>query len=304
MTIPTRIIVTGGSGFVGRRLVKKLREDKNNDVWAPTHDDCDLLSAIAVRRLFEEVKPHLVYHLAARVGGIGANQLYPAAFFHDNMLMGMNVLEQGRYLVDKTVLVGTVCSYPKFTPTPFKEDNLWDGFPEETNAPYGIAKKALLVMAQAYRQQYGHQAIMVLPANMYGPGDSTDLATNHVIPAMIRKFVDAKDAPVTLWGDGSPTREFLYVDDCVEGLMLAAERYNDPEPVNLGTGCEISMFELAEMIKIHCGSKSEIIWDASRPNGQPRRVLDTSRAKAFGFTAKTSLSKGLDRTIAWYGARP
>jgi GDP-L-fucose synthase len=244
-------------------------------------------------------------HLAASVGGIGANRRHPGRFFYDNMAMGLNVLESARvHGTAKVVVAGTICAYPKFTPVPFREDDLWNGYPEETNAPYGIAKKSLLVMAQAYRQEYGSNFVMVFPVNLYGPRDNFDLEDSHVIPAMIRKFIDAQargESFVTLWGDGSPTREFLFVEDCAEGLALAAERYDDPDPVNLGAGFEISMRELAETIARASGFSGEVRWDGSRPNGQPRRMLDVERARErFGFTARTPFAEGLRRTIAWY----
>ncbi len=244
-------------------------------------------------------------HLAASVGGIGANRRHPGKFFYDNMAMGLNVLECARtHGTAKVVVAGTICAYPKFTPVPFREDDLWNGYPEETNAPYGIAKKSLLVMAQAYRQEYGSNFVMVFPVNLYGPRDNFDLEDSHVIPAMIRKFIDAQargESHVTLWGDGTPTREFLFVEDCAEGLALAAERYDDADPVNLGAGFEISMGELALTIARACGFTGEVRWDANRPNGQPRRMLDVERARErFGFTARTSLQEGLRRTIAWY----
>lgn len=303
-----RVIVTGGAGFLGLHLVERLRERACAAIHVPRTADCDLLDAASVKRLYDEVKPDVVFHLAARVGGIGANQKNPGVYFHDNMLMGLNVLEQARLArVPKTVMVGTICAYPKFAPIPFREDALWDGFPEETNAPYGVAKKALIVMADAYRQQYGMNAICLLPVNLYGPGDNFDLETSHVIPAMIRKFVEARarrEQHVVLWGDGSPTREFLYVEDCAEALLLAAERYDSSEPCNVGAGFEISMRELAERIAALTGFEGELRWDSTRPNGQPRRMLDTTRARErFGFSATTSLEAGLARTIAWYTAR-
>jgi GDP-L-fucose synthase len=260
-----------------------------------------------VRHLFTEFRPDLVFHLAARVGGIGANQKNPGAYFHDNMMMGVNVLEQGRKAqIPKIVMVGTICAYPKFAPIPFREADLWNGYPEETNAPYGVAKKALMVMADAYRRQYGLNAICLLPVNLYGPRDNFDLEMSHVIPAMIRKFLEAEQrgaAEVVLWGDGSPTREFLYVDDCAEALVLAAQRYDSSDPVNVGAGFEISIRALAELVAQLVGYRGTLRWDSARPNGQPRRMLDTRlAAERFGFRASTGLEEGLKRTLAWYAA--
>ncbi len=295
-----KTLVTGGSGFLGSHVVERL-EAAGHEVVVPRSVDYDLTREADAARLFREVAPELVFHVAALAGGIGANRAAPARFWHANLLMGAHVLEHSRLVgVDKLVLLGTICSYPKHTPVPFREEDLWNGYPEETNAPYGVAKKAHLVGAQAYREQYGLNAIYLLPVNLYGPRDNFDLETSHVIPGLIRKMLDNPDR-VTLWGDGSPTREFLYVDDCVEGLVLAAERYDDPEPVNLGTGVEISIRELAEQIAELTGFAGEIEWDSSMPNGQPRRSLDASRARElFGFEARTPLRAGLERTIAWY----
>jgi len=282
----------------------------------PLIDEWDLTRADDVERLFAETKPELVIHLAAEVGGIGANRANPGRYWYANLIMGANILEQSRlHGVDKLVVIGTICAYPKFTPVPFKEEDLWNGYPEETNAPYGLAKKTLLVGAQAYRDQYGLDAIYLLPVNLYGPGDNFDLESSHVIPAQIRKMVEAierGEREVVLWGDGSPTREFLYVDDCAEAILLAAERYDGPDPVNLGTGSEISIRELAETIAELTGYEGELVWDTSKPNGQPRRRLDTERAeRLFGFHASTPLREGLERTVTWYraqgrssGARP
>lgn len=299
-----RHLVTGGSGFLGQVVCSRLR-DAGGDVTALRSAQTNLVFLDQTVAAFEQYRPDTVFHLAASVGGIGANQRNPGRFFYENMQMGMNVLEAARLVgVSKMVLVGTICSYPKFTPVPFREDDLWNGYPEETNAPYGVAKKALITMAQAYRQQYGLNAICMLPVNLYGPGDNFDLKSSHVIPAMIRKCVDATDAglhDIVLWGDGTPTREFLYVDDCAQGLVLAAERYDGVEPVNLGAGFEIRMRDLADMIVRLTGFQGSVRWDTSRPNGQPRRMLDTTRAKEqFGFSAQTSFEQGLTQTITWY----
>jgi GDP-L-fucose synthase len=301
----SRVIVTGGSGFLGTHVVEELTARGAKSVVAPRSREVDLTDSVAVARLFTEQAPDLVVHLAARVGGIGANQRYPGTFFRENMAMGLNVLEAARRAgTRKVVVAGTICAYPKMTSVPFREDDLWQGYPEETNAPYGIAKKALLVMAQAYRQEFGCNFVFLLPVNLYGPRDHFELENSHVIPAMIRKFVEAKadrQAEVVLWGDGTPTREFLFVRDAARGLVDAAERYDDPDPVNLGAGFEISMLELAGLIARKIGYEGTVRWDTSRPNGQPRRMLDVSRARErFGFTARTSFDEGLDETIAWY----
>jgi GDP-L-fucose synthase len=298
-----RALVTGGGGFLGSRLVERLQAE-GHEVFVARRRDYDLTSMDAAARLFADARPQLVFHLAAEVGGIGANRANPGRYWFANLMMGAHVLEQARlHEPEKLVVAGTVCSYPKFTPVPFGEDELWNGYPEETNAPYGVAKKTVLVGAQAYREQYGLRTAYLLPANLYGPGDNFDLQTSHVIPALIRKMVDSKDE-VVLWGDGSPSREFLYVDDCVEGLVLAAERYDGAEPVNLGTGVETTIRELAETIAEATGFAGEIVWDTSMPNGQPRRSLDASRATAlFGFRARTPLREGLERTVAWYRAQ-
>jgi GDP-L-fucose synthase len=297
-----RIVVTGGGGFLGSHLVERLR-DRGEDPFVARRADFDLTRWDDAQRLFRETKPELVFHLAAEVGGIGANRANPGRYWYANLMMGAHVLELSReYDVAKLVTAGTVCAYPKLTPVPFREDDLWNGYPEETNAPYGIAKKTLLVGAQSYRVQYGTNAIFLLPANLYGPRDNFDLETSHVIPALIRKMVESHDE-VVLWGDGSPTREFLYVEDCAAGLLLAADRYDGGEPVNLGTSEEISIRNLAELVAELTGFEGEIVWDASMPNGQPRRRLDVSRAKSFfGFEARTSLHDGLSRTIEWFRA--
>jgi GDP-L-fucose synthase len=295
-----RVLVTGGGGFLGSHLVERLETD-GHDLFVPRKADYDLTSREDAERLFRDARPDRVFHVAGEVGGIGANRASPGRFWYANLMMGAHVLELSREQgVEKLVIVGTVCAYPKFASVPFREDELWDGYPEETNAPYGVAKKSVLVGAQAYREQYGLNSIFLLPANLYGPRDNFDLETSHVIPDLIRKMLENRDR-VVLWGDGTPTREFLYVDDCVEGLVLAAERYDGPDPVNLGTGEEISIRRLAELIAELTAFEGEVEWDASMPNGQPRRSLDASRARElFGFEAHTPLRTGLERTIAWY----
>jgi GDP-L-fucose synthase len=296
----TRVLVTGGGGFLGSHLVERLERD-GHDVFVARRRDYDLTRFDDAERMFRDARPELVFHLAAEVGGIGANQANPGRYWYANLMMGAHVLELTReHSVPKLVVAGTVCAYPKFTPVPFREEELWSGYPEETNAPYGVAKKSVLVGAQAYREQYGVNAIFLLPANLYGPRDNFDLESSHVIPALIRKMLDARDE-VVLWGDGSPSREFLFVDDCAEGLLLAAERYSGPDPVNLGTGVETTIREVAETIADLTGFAGEIVWDTTKPNGQPRRSLDASRAEQlFGFRARIPLRSGLERTIAWY----
>jgi GDP-L-fucose synthase len=299
-----RILVTGGGGFLGGHLTERLGQD-GHDVFAARSADYDLTRMEDAARMFDDAGAELVFHLAAEVGGIGANRANPGRYWYANLMMGAHVLEQARvHDTGKLVLVGTVCSYPKLAPIPFREETLWDGYPEETNAPYGVAKKALLVGAQAYREQYGLDAVYLVPVNLYGPGDNFHPTNAHVIPDLIRKMVDAQEEgseEIVLWGDGSPTREFLYVDDCVEALSLAAERYDGADPVNVGTGEEISIRELAELLQELTGFAGEIAWDTSKPNGQPRRRLDTSRAeRLFGFRARVSLREGIERTVAWY----
>ncbi|HEY2989149.1 MAG TPA: GDP-L-fucose synthase [Candidatus Binatia bacterium] len=306
-----RVVVTGGSGFLGSFLVERLQKNGCKQVFVPRTRDYDLRQQEAIRRLLVDARPDVVIHLAARVGGIGANRSHPAEFFFDNLMMGVPLLhESWKFGVEKFVAVGTVCSYPKLTPVPFKEEDLWNGYPEETNAPYGLAKKMLLVQSQAYRQQYGFNSIFLLPVNLYGPKDNFDLESSHVIPALIRKFIEAakhsKTQPasrptVTVWGTGTPTREFLYVEDATEGILLAAERYNEREPVNLGSGTEISIKNLVHLIAQLTGFEGEIVWDLTKPDGQPRRCIETSKAdRFFGFRAKTDFEEGLRRTIEWY----
>jgi GDP-L-fucose synthase len=302
-----RVLVTGGAGFLGSHLVERLKAN-GIEPFVGRRREYDLTVADDVERLFGDARPELVFHLAAEVGGIGANRVNPGRYWYANLVMGAHVIEQSRRSrVQKLVLLGTICSYPKFAPLPFSEDDLWNGFPEETNAPYGIAKKALLTGAQAYREQYGLNSIYLLPVNLYGPRDDFDLENSHVIPALIRKMVEARErgeSEVVLWGDGSPTREFLYVEDCAEALWLAAKRYDGGDPVNLGTGEEISIRDLAQLVADATGYDGEIVWDTSRPNGQPRRRLDTTRAeRLFGFRARTPLREGIVKTVEWFVSR-
>ncbi len=300
-----RVLVTGGGGFLGTHLVERL-EAEGHEVVVARHADYDITSMDDTARMFDDAGADLVFHLAAEVGGIGANRANPGRYWFANLVMGANVLEQARiHETPKLVIAGTVCAYPKNAEVPFREEDLWSGYPEATNAPYGVAKKTVLVGAQAYREQYGLNAVFLLPTNLYGPRDNFDLETSHVIPALIRKMVEAEDE-VVLWSDGSPTREFLYVEDCVEGLALAAERYDGPEPVNLGAGKEISIRELAELIAEVTGYTGRITWDTEKPGGQPRRSVDATRARElFGFEASTPLRDGIERTVAWYrSARP
>lgn len=300
-----RVCVTGGAGFFGSYVINKLETLGPAEIFIPRIEDYDLVNKSDIDRLLHNSNPNIIIHLAALVGGIGANLARPAEFFYVNLMMGVQLMHQAWLQgVEKFVAVGTICAYPEDTPVPFNEDHLWDGYPEETNAPYGLAKKMLLVQAQAYRKQYGFNAIFPLPVNLYGPRDNFNLETSHVIPALIRKCIEAKEndeSQVILWGDGTPTREFLYVEDAAEGLLLATELYNSSEPVNLGSGYEISIFDLAEMIASLTGFNGRIVWDTSKPNGQPRRALDITRAREFfGFQAKTPLEEGLKRTIDWY----
>ncbi|MBN8620685.1 MAG: GDP-L-fucose synthase [Anaerolineae bacterium] len=300
-----RFVVTGGAGFLGSAVVRRLQAKGATQIYVPRSRDYDLRQHDAVLKLLSDHQPDVIIHMAAVVGGIGANRARPAEFFYDNLMMGTQLLHEAwKAGVQKFVTIGTVCAYPKFTPIPFHEESLWDGYPEETNAPYGLAKKMLLVQGEAYRHQYGFESIYLLPTNLYGPGDNFDLETSHVIPALIRKCLEAKargDQQMVAWGTGSPTREFLYVDDAAEGILLAAERYNRPDPINLGSGMEISIKALTETIAELTGFTGEIIWDSSKPDGQPRRALDTSRAEnEFGFKASTNFREGLKRTVEWY----
>lgn len=301
----SRVCVTGGAGFLGSYVVEKIKERGDVDIFIPRQNDYDLVQPEAIKQLLEDSKPDIIIHLAAQVGGIGANRLYPAEFFYNNLMMSVQLQHQAwQAEVRKFVGIGTVCAYPKFAPIPFKEDDLWNGYPEETNAPYGLAKKMMLVQSQTYRQQYGFNSIYLLPVNLYGPRDNFDLETSHVIPALIRKCIEAKEQGkdhIVVWGDGSPTREFVYVEDTAEAIVLATERYNRSDPVNIGSAFEISIKDLVTLIVELTDFSGEIVWDTNKPNGQPRRKLDTSRAEeAFGFKTRTDFRTGLQRTIAYY----
>ena len=303
-----RFLVTGGAGFLGSHVVKQMRERGSAHVFVPRSAEYNLTKEEAIIRLFKGTKPDVIIHLAAVVGGIGANRENPGRFFYENLIMGALLMEQARLFgVKKFVAVGTICSYPKFTPVPFKEENLWNGYPEETNAPYGLAKKMMLVQSQAYRQQYGFNSIFLLPVNLYGPGDNFDPQSSHVIPALIKKCVDAiqnKENEIVVWGTGKATREFLYVEDCAEAILLATEKYDKADPVNIGAGFELSIKELAELIAELTGFKGRIVWDSTQPDGQPRRMLDTTRAyQEFGFKSRTDFREGLKKTIGWYRQR-
>ena len=300
-----RILITGGAGFLGSFVVKKLRESGYREIFFPRSKDYDLTQMAAVQKVYQDAQPDIVIHLAAQVGGIGANRENPGKFFYDNLMMGVQLMEVGRQRgIEKFVALGTICCYPKFTTIPFKEKDFWNGYPEETNAPYGLAKKMLLVQSQAYRAQYSFHSIFLMPVNLYGPGDNFNLSSSHVIPALIRKCVEAveqKSDEIIVWGTGNATREFLYVDDCAEAIVLATERYDKPEPVNIGAGFEISIRDLTYLITKLAGFNGKITWDASKPDGQPRRCLDTTRAnEEFGFRAKTDFKEGLAETIQWY----
>jgi len=314
-----RVTITGGTGFLGKYLVSQLEKRECQNIFIPRIEDYDLVNMDAVKQLYSDAKPDIVIHLAAKVGGIGVNRENPGKFFYDNLMMGIQMMEVGRQAgIEKFVALGTVCSYPKFTPVPFKEEDLWNGYPEETNAPYGLAKKMLLVQSQAYRQQYGFNSIFLLPVNLYGPGDNFNPNSSHVIPALIKKCIDAQKSSlqgalpqterrsspipaITVWGTGKATREFLYVEDAAEGIILATEKYNKSEPVNIGAGFEISIKNLVNLIVKLTGFKGKIIWDKTKPDGQPRRCLDTSKAgQEFGFKAKTKFETGLKKTIEWY----
>jgi len=305
-----RFLITGGTGFLGSYVVGKLKKRGCKNIFTPRSRDYNLIDIEAIKRLYQDAKPDIVIHLAAVVGGIGANRANPGKFFYDNIMMGTQMMEQGRQFgIEKFVALGTICCYPKFTPVPFKEEDLWNGYPEETNAPYGLAKKMLLVQSQAYRQQYGFNSIFLMPVNLYGPGDNFDPKSSHVIPALIKKFIDAQShpqpepqpCPCSVWGTGKPTREFLYVEDAAEGILLATEKYNKSDPINLGAGFEILIKDLVQLVVKLTGFKGKIVWDMTKPNGQPRRMLDISKAeREFGFKAKTSLEEGLKKTIEWY----
>ena len=300
-----KVIVTGGAGFLGKFVVKKLKDRNCKDIFIPIIEEYDLRNLETIKKMYRDAKADVVIHLAAVVGGIGANRENPGSFFYDNLIMGIQLMEQARLTgIEKFVALGTICAYPKYTKVPFKEEDLWDGYPEETNAPYGLAKKMSLVQSQAYRQQYGFNSIFLLPVNLYGPGDNFNPKSSHVIPALIKKFYDAKinnQSEVIVWGTGKATREFLYVEDCAEAIVLATEKYDKPDPVNIGAGFEISIKDLAEKIRQIIGFKGKIVWDTSKPDGQPRRCLDTSKAYAeFGFKAKVSFDEGLKKIIDWY----
>jgi GDP-L-fucose synthase len=303
-----RVCVTGGAGFLGSFIIEKLQARGAVEIFIPKIEEYDLTDPMSIRRMLDDSHPDIILHLAAQVGGIGANREHPAEFFYNNLMMGVQLMHQSwQRGVRKFVALGTVCAYPKFTPVPFKEDDLWNGYPEETNAPYGLAKKMLLVQAQSYRQQYGYNAIFLLPVNLYGPRDNFDLKSSHVIPALIRKCIEAREAgedEVVVWGDGSPSREFVYVEDAAEGILLAAEKYDGAEPVNIGSGFEIRIKDLAELIARLSDFRGKIVFDPDKPNGQPRRALDVSRAeKEFGFKAKIGFEEGLRRTIEWYESK-
>lgn len=300
-----RVTVTGGAGFLGSYIVKKLEERGCGNIFVPHIEAYDLVKLEDIKRMYDDANPDIVIHLAAKVGGIGANMEHPGEFFYDNLMMGAQLIEEGRLRgIEKFVALGTICCYPKFTPVPFKEKYLWDGYPEETNAPYGMAKKMLLVQSQAYRQQYGFNSIFLMPVNLYGPGDNFDPGSSHVIPALVKKCFDAIDEgkdEIVVWGTGKPTREFIYAEDAAEGILLAAEKYNKSEPVNIGAGFEISIKDLVKLIVKLTGFKGKITWDETKPDGQPRRKLDTAKAeKEFGFRAETDFKAGLKKTIEWY----
>ena len=300
-----RICVTGGAGFLGTHLIRRLKEHGAREIFVPQYPEYDLVREAEIIRMIDTAKPDIIIHLAAKVGGIGANREKPGEFFYDNLMMGVQLIHQSWLKgVEKFVAIGTICAYPKYTPIPYKEEDLWNGYPEETNAPYGLAKKMLLVQSQSYREQYGYNSIFLLPVNLYGPGDNFNPASSHVIPALIRKYLEAKEQganEIVAWGDGSPTREFIYVEDAAEGITLATQKYNSSEPVNIGSSFEISIKDLTETIARLTGFNGSIRWDTTKPNGQPRRKLDTTRAReAFGFEAKTDFEEGLKRTIAWY----
>jgi len=300
-----RLCVTGGAGFLGKHLIARLEHYGAKDIFVPRSAEYDLVKGDDIARMIDDAQPDIIIHLAAKVGGIGANMEKPGEFFYDNLMMGIQLIHQAwQRGVEKFVAIGTICAYPKYTPIPFKEEDIWDGYPEETNAPYGLAKKMLLVQSQSYREQYGYNSVFLLPVNLYGPGDNFDPASSHVIPALIRKCLEAKergDKQIVAWGDGSPTREFIYAEDAAEGIALATMRYNSSDPVNIGSSFEISIKDLTETIARLCEFEGDVVWDTSKPNGQPRRKLDTTRAKErFGFEAKTDFEEGLMKTIAWY----